>query len=37
MWIGDQAPNSSALSEFRVLRDQVDAELAIPFVHAQAA
>ncbi len=29
-WIGDQAPNSSALSEFRVLRDQVDAELAIP-------
>lgn len=29
-WIGDQAPRSSALSEFRVLRDQVDAELAIP-------
>lgn len=29
-WIGDEAPSSSALSEFRVLRDQVDAELAIP-------
>jgi len=28
-WIGDQAPKSSALSEFRVLRDQIDAELAI--------
>ena len=29
-WIGDQAPGSSALAEFRVLRDQVDAELSAP-------
>ena len=36
-WIGDQAPNSSALSEFRVLRDQVDAELAIPTAAVIAA
>lgn len=36
-WIGDQAPKSSALSEFRVLRDQVDAELAIPMATAMAA
>lgn len=36
-WIGDEAPNSSALSEFRVLRDQVDAELAIPIATALAA
>lgn len=36
-WIGDQAPNSSALSEFRVLRDQIDAELAIPSHQAMAA
>ncbi len=36
-WIGDQAPKSSALSEFRVLRDQVDAELAIPIATAIAA
>ncbi len=36
-WIGDEAPNSSALSEFRVLRDQVDAELAIPATATLAA
>ncbi len=36
-WIGNEAPNSSALSEFRVLRDQVDAELAIPTTMTQAA
>ena len=36
-WIGDEAPGSSALSEFRVLRDQVDAELAIPMSTSLAA